>query len=164
MRINWCISLIIFGEIVQTLEEVQEHIIFFQGGPIDHGTHVQGQVSQSILEIEYNAVCTAGMALANFRMLVHDFLNKGPDIFQEESLLMIFENKSPVCMAYNGKDTKHTRHISRRIDVVRNDEKCKIDKIDWCEGSLQLIDIATKNVGENNLTPIIKYIMVRLYN
>ena len=35
-------------------------------------------------------------------------------------------------------------------------------KIDWCEGVLQLADIATKNVGEPNLTPSMKYILVRL--
>ena len=37
-------------------------------------------------------------------------------------------------------------------------------KIGWCEGGLQLADIATKKVGENNLTPLMKYIMVRLDN
>ena len=37
-------------------------------------------------------------------------------------------------------------------------------KIDWCEGGLQLADIATKNVGEPDLTPRMKYIMIRLYN
>ena len=87
------------------------------------------------------------MALAHFRMFIHEFLNKDSDIVPERAPLMIFDNKSPVCMAKNGKDTKHTRHISRRIDFVRNDEKCRIHKIDWCERSLQLIDIATKNVG-----------------
>ena len=35
-------------------------------------------------------------------------------------------------------------------------------KIDWCEVVLQLADIDTKNVGENDLTPIMKYIMVIL--
>ena len=39
------------------------YIIFYQGGPIDHGTYVPGPVSQSSVEIEYNAACTAGMAL-----------------------------------------------------------------------------------------------------
>ena len=47
------------------------YIIYYQGGPIDHGTHVTGPVSQSSTESEYNAACTAGMALAHFRMLVH---------------------------------------------------------------------------------------------
>ena len=37
-------------------------------------------------------------------------------------------------------------------------------KIGWCEGDLQLADIATNNVGEPDLTPRMKYIMVRLYN
>ena len=35
-------------------------------------------------------------------------------------------------------------------------------KIDWCEVGLQLSDIATKNFSEPDLTPRIKYIMVRL--
>ena len=43
-------------------------IIFYQGGPIDHGTHVPGPVAQSSAESEYNAACTAGMSLAHFRM------------------------------------------------------------------------------------------------
>ena len=38
------------------------YIIFYQGGPIDHGTHVPGPVAQSIEESEYNAECTSGMA------------------------------------------------------------------------------------------------------
>ena len=37
-------------------------------------------------------------------------------------------------------------------------------KIDWCEGGLQLADIDTKNVSEPDLTPRMKYIMVRLEN
>ena len=37
-------------------------------------------------------------------------------------------------------------------------------KIDWCEGGLQLADIVTKNVSEPDLTPRMKYIMVRLEN
>ena len=37
-------------------------------------------------------------------------------------------------------------------------------KIDWCEGGLQLVDIGTNNVSEPDLTPRMKYIMVRLEN
>ena len=53
------------------------YIIFYQGGPIDHGTHVPGPVSQSSAESEYNAACTAGMDSENFRMLINKLLNKG---------------------------------------------------------------------------------------
>ena len=37
-------------------------------------------------------------------------------------------------------------------------------KIDWHEGGLKFADIATKNVGDNNLNTKMKYIMVRLDN
>ena len=65
-------------------------------------------------------------------------------------------------MAKNVKDTKHTRHISRRADFVRNGKKYKMHNIDWCEGGLQLTKIATKNASKNGLNTIMKYIMVRL--
>ena len=67
-------------------------------------------------------------------------------------------------MAKNGNYTKHTRYIARRIYFVRNGDKCKMHKIDWCEGGLQLEDIGTNNVIELDLTPGIKYIIVRLEN
>ena len=43
-------------------------MIFYQGGLIDHGTHVPRPFSQPSAESEYNAAFTAGMALAHFRM------------------------------------------------------------------------------------------------
>ena len=96
------------------------YIIFYQGGPIDHGTHVPVPVAQSNAESDYNAACTAGMALAHFRMLIYDFLNEDPDIVPKESPMIILDSKSDMCMAKNGKDIKHTRHISRRMNLVRN--------------------------------------------
>ena len=37
-------------------------------------------------------------------------------------------------------------------------------KIYWCERGLQLADIVIKNLNEPDITPRIKYIMVRLEN
>ena len=102
------------------------------------------------------------MTLAHFRMLVAELLNEDPDEVTKEAPLIILDSKSAQCMAKNGRDTKHTRHISRRMLFVRNVEKCKMHKIEWCEGDLQLADIGTKNVSEPDLTPRMKYIMVRL--
>ena len=81
-----------------------------------------------------------------------------------EATFIVLDSKSAMCMDKNGKDTKHTRNIARRMNFVRNGEKCKMHKIDWCEGGLQLADIGTKNVSEPDLTPIMRYIMVRLEN
>ena len=93
-----------------------------------------------------------------------NFLNKDPYIVPEEAPLIVLNSKSAMCMAKNGTDIKHKIYIARRMHFVRNGEKCKMHKIDWCEGGLQLADIATKNVGEHDLTPMMKYIMVRLDN
>ena len=90
------------------------------------------------------------MDLAHLRMIIHDFLNNDIDIVPEESPRIILDTKSAVCMDKNGKDTNHTRHIARRVNFVRNGEKCKIFMIDWCEGGMQLADIAAKNIGEND--------------
>ena len=104
------------------------------------------------------------MALAHFRMLIHEFLNKDPDIIPEEAPLIVMYSNSAMCMANNGKDTKQKIHIESIMHLVRNGENCKMHKIDWCEGGLQLAEIETKNVGEHGLTPRMKYFIVRLDN
>ena len=88
----------------------------------------------------------------------------GCNKYTEEYTIIILDSKSAVCMDKNGKETNHTMHIERRVKFSRNGEKWKMQKIDWCEGGLQLAEIATNNVGENNLNTIIRYIMVRLEN
>ena len=104
------------------------------------------------------------MALAHFRMLVHELLNEDPDMVPKEAPLIVLDSKSAMCMAKNGRDPKHIRNFARRMHFVRNGEKCKMHKVEWCEGGLQLADISTKNVSEPDLIPIMKYIMVRLEN
>ena len=67
-------------------------------------------------------------------------------------------------MDKNFKDADHTRHISRRVNLVRNGENWKVHKIYWFEGGLLFTDIATKNIGDDNLNPNIKYIVEMIYN
>ena len=104
------------------------------------------------------------MALAHFRMLIHELLNKDPYIAPGEAPLVLLDINSSVCMTNNGNDTKHTRQIARRMHFLRNGENCKMHNINWCDGGLQLSDIDTKNFGEHDLTPRIKYILVILDN
>ena len=104
------------------------------------------------------------MDLAHFRTLINELLNKDTYIVPEEDTIIRLDSNSDVCMANKGKDNKNTRHIDRRVHFVRNGEKWKINNIDWCKRGIQLAYIATKNAGENDLNPRIKYIMVRLDN
>ena len=96
------------------------NIFLYQGRPIEHGTHVLGPVAQSNAESEYNEACTAVMALAHFRMLIHELLNEDRDMVLKEAPFIVLHSKSSMCMAKNGKDTKHTRLIARIMHFVRN--------------------------------------------
>ena len=58
------------------------------------------------------------MDLAHFRMLLHELMNKDSDIVPEEAPLIILDRNSDVRIAKNGKDTKHTRHMDRRVNFV----------------------------------------------
>ena len=84
-------------------------MIFYQGRPINHGTHVPGPVYQSSSENDYNAACTAVMPFANLRRLINELLNKDPGMVTQEAPLIVLYSKSAVCMADNVKDTKHTK-------------------------------------------------------
>ena len=104
------------------------------------------------------------MALSHFSMLIHDFLDKDPYIVPKEDTIIILDSTSAVCMVKNGKDTKNTTYIAIRVSFARNGDEWKMHKIYWCEGGLQLPDIATKHVGENDINPRMKYITIRLEN
>ena len=63
------------------------------------------------------------MALSHFSILVQELLNEDPDMVPKEAPLIVLDSKSAMYMANNGRDTKHTRHIARRMHFVRNGEK-----------------------------------------
>ena len=105
-----------------TVRDKGAYILFYEGVPIDHCKHVPGPVSQYSSKSEYITASTLGMTLSHFRKLNNEIINKDPYVVPEQAPLVILYIKSAVCMAKNSKDTKHTRHISRRIQFVRNVE------------------------------------------
>ena len=104
-------------------------MIFYQGGIIDHVTHVPGLVAQYGAESGYNAACTEVMDLPYFRMLIHEWFNKDTDIVTQAEPLIILYIKSDFYIYKNGKDTKHTSNISRRVHFVRNGENAKCTRL-----------------------------------
>ena len=78
---------------MDTGRSIGVYIIFYHGGPIDHGTHVPGPVAQSSAESEYNAACISGMALAHFRMLINELLNEDPYMVTKEAPLIVLDRK-----------------------------------------------------------------------
>ena len=68
------------------------------------------------------------MALAHFRMLINELLNKDLDIVPEVAPLIVLDSKHAISMAKIGKDIKNTRNIARRIHFVRNGENVRCKK------------------------------------
>ena len=65
------------------------------------------------------------MALVHFRILIHELLNKDPDIVTQEATLIVLDINSSMCMAKNGKDNKHTRYIAKRMHFCKEWRKIK---------------------------------------
>ena len=57
------------------------------------------------------------MALAHFRMLIHEFSNKYPHIVPEEAPLIVLDSKSDMCISNNGKEEKNQ-------DTLQGDTFC----------------------------------------
>ena len=102
------------------------------------------------------------MAIETFMVINNELLNKDPDMFPEKAPIIILDIKSAICVDKIVKDTKHTRHISRRINFVRNGEERNFHKTVWCEVVLKMEDIGTKNVRENGFNRILVYAMGRI--
>ena len=97
-------------------------------------------------------------------MLIHELLNKDPDIAPYKASLIVLDSKFSICMAKNREYIKHTRHITTRKHFIRNGENCKMHKVDLWGGGLEWAEIASKSVGDPDLTLIIIYIRVILDN
>ena len=82
------------------------YIVFYQGGTIDHCTHVPDPVAQSSTKNEYNTAWNTVMDITQFGMLNIELMNKDTDVVPEKAPLIILDRKSAVCMANNSKDTK----------------------------------------------------------
>ena len=55
------------------------------------------------------------MALAHFRMWIHELLNKDPEIVPEEAPLIVLDIKYDMCMAKNGKEWRKIQDAQNRL-------------------------------------------------
>ena len=65
------------------------------------------------------------MALAHFRMLIHELLRKDPDIVPEEAPLIVLDSKYAMCMANIGKYTKQKKTHCKENAFFKERRKVK---------------------------------------
>ena len=127
---------LIWKEFSDTGRSTGSYIVYYQVVPIYSFARVPGPFAKYSADSEYNIACNALMALSHFMMINNELLNKNPDVVPEQAHLVILYRQSYICISKNGKDTKHIRHISRRIHFVRNVEECTLHKRFWYEVGL----------------------------
>ena len=87
---------------------------------------------------------------------------KDTHLVPDQAPFVILYIKVDVCMSKIGNNIKHTRHVSRRMYFVINGEEWNLHKTVLCEVGLQLADIVTKNVREDEFNTRLIYNMVIL--
>ena len=126
-------------------------ISFFQGGAIDHSTHVPVPVAMSSAEAEYLGAAGAATSAAHLRMLWYDFRCLGQRHYSVEAMeleppsIIMIDNEAAIAMAGSDKDTARTRHISRRYHFVRQSVSMKQLVLRWIGTKFQLADFLTKS-------------------
>ena len=87
-------------------------LTLYQGGVVDHHTHMPVPVALSSAEAEYNYACVAGMSAAHHRMLYNRLRLRDPDD-NHFPVPIILDSQSAQAMGRSFRDTKHTRHVAR---------------------------------------------------
>ena len=94
--------------------------MFDQSVLIDYCIHITGPVAKLFSESEYNAGRKYSNFSINFQYSKSLLFEKDPDMVTEQSLLIMLDTKSGICITNNGKYTKHTICIAIIINCERN--------------------------------------------
>jgi hypothetical protein len=105
------------------------YIITYMGGIVDHSSNLPTPVALSSAEAEYNEGCLAMMATSHLCMLLAEL--EGVDEENLDPTSIYLDSKSAIAMGNSFKDTKHTRHILRRYNYVREGIHSKQFVMQW---------------------------------
>ena len=139
------------------------YFVFYQGVMVDQSIFMPTPVALSGAEEEYNTTCTAAMAGAHHRMLYNEFRLLDPDD-NHFPVTILLDSQSAQAMGSSFRDSKHTRHITRRWHYVREGSRDGKHVLVWIDGDLELADIGTKNLDSTGLQPRLRFMMVTVPN
>jgi hypothetical protein len=125
-----------------TSRSTGSYFVFVRGSLVDGASFVPTPIALSSAESEYNAGAHATTGSAHIRQIHNSFHGRDPDALL--TIPMIGDSTSAIAIASNERDTRHTRHILRRIHFVRHaiaDHDIAPYKVD---GTLNPADVGTK--------------------
>lgn len=93
--------------------------------------------------------------LAHFKMLNSALKGEDPDQLPSDPPLIVMDSKSGIDMAKNGKNSKHTRHIMRRIHFVHMGEAEGYHQAAWCKKAIyNQLALGLRMSGYMNYNPV----------
>ena len=132
------------------------YMIFHNGALVEANSTIPTPIAMSTSEAECMAACSATMATAHIRMLLHDMMFLGTKQWKQsiQSLpttptVHMFDNDATIQIAKNGKLTRKTHHIERRFHFVRQGQQDGSHQLDWIPCKNQLADVLTKTQPAN---------------
>jgi Reverse transcriptase (RNA-dependent DNA polymerase) len=119
--------------------------IFMQGGIVDSAMTFPVPVALSSAEAEYNNLCAAAATTAAMGMLVQSL--RGLDTDAPLGIPILVDNKACISMGLSVKDSKHTRHIMRRLHYVRYMSAEGFIHLFWVPTDVQVADPTSKSLS-----------------
>jgi hypothetical protein len=93
------------------------YVLFAQGGIVDAASFVPNPIALSSAESEHNAGAFGVAAAQHVRQLFQELHGLDPDT--SSSIPLVMNSSSVIAIASKSRDTRHTRHIQRRVHFVR---------------------------------------------
>jgi hypothetical protein len=116
-----------------------------QGGIVDSAMTFPVPVALSSAEAEYNNLCAAAAATAAMGMLVQSL--RGLNTDTPLGIPILIDNKACILMGLSVKDSKHTRHIMRRLHYVRYMSAEGFIHLFWVPTDVQVADSTSKSLS-----------------
>jgi hypothetical protein len=101
------------------------------------------------------------MALLHISMALNNLELRDEDV-EHMNVPLILDSSSAIAIGNSFKDTKHTRHITRRFHFVRILIDKKFIILNWITTKRQLSDIGTKILGSETCQAMLPICMSQI--
>ena len=95
------------------------YLITYKGGVVGHSSILPDPIALSSVEAEYNESCIAFMAASHLVMLLNELKFVDQYDHNRRPTPISLDSTSAIPMGNSFRDTRHTRHIMRRHQCVR---------------------------------------------
>ena len=136
------------------------YIAYIYGSFVDGASFVPVPIALSSAEAEYNAAAFSITAAIHLKQVLNGLSNRDPDT--PITFLTFVDSTSAIAMMNNEKDSRHTRHIARRVHFVRQARAQSVFIPNKIPGEQNPADIGTKSLSGATISTHLPVIHVQV--